>query len=60
MATRLAVRASHPFYDALFVATAIKDQTQMMTFDVNWQQFEISAVFGVRIRALICKSEGRT
>lgn len=33
MALELAVQASHPFYDTLFVATAIQDQTQVVTFD---------------------------
>lgn len=33
IALNLAVRASHSFYDALFVATAIWEQVQVITFD---------------------------
>ena len=29
----LAVQASHPFYDALFIAAATKEQVQVITFD---------------------------
>lgn len=33
VALELAVRASHPFYDALFIAAAIREQVQVLTFD---------------------------
>lgn len=33
IALALAVRASHSFYDALFVAVAIREQVQVITFD---------------------------
>ena len=33
VALELAVRASHPFYDALFIAAAIRKQVQVITFD---------------------------
>lgn len=33
LALELAVQASHPFYDTLFVAAAIKEQVQVITFD---------------------------
>lgn len=33
MALELAVQASHPFYDTLFVAAAIQEQVQVVTFD---------------------------
>jgi len=33
VALELAVRASHPFYDALFIAAAIREQVQVITFD---------------------------
>jgi predicted nucleic acid-binding protein len=33
MALELAVRAGHSFYDTLFVAAAIQEKTQLVTFD---------------------------
>lgn len=33
IALELAVRANHSFYDALFVAVAIREQAQVITFD---------------------------
>lgn len=33
VALELAVRANHPFYDALFIAAAIREQVQVITFD---------------------------
>lgn len=33
MALELAVRAGHSFYDTLFVAVAIQEKTQLVTFD---------------------------
>lgn len=33
VALQLAVGASHPFYDTLFVAAAIREQVQVITFD---------------------------
>lgn len=33
LALELAVQASHPFYDTLFIATAIREQVEVMTFD---------------------------
>lgn len=35
LALELAVQASHPFYDALFVAAAIREQVQLITFDLK-------------------------
>lgn len=35
LALELAVQASHPFYDALFVAAAIREQVQVITFDLK-------------------------
>jgi predicted nucleic acid-binding protein len=33
MALELAVQAGHSFYDTLFVATAVQEKTQLVTFD---------------------------
>lgn len=33
VALELAVRVNHPFYDALFIAAAIREQVQVITFD---------------------------
>jgi predicted nucleic acid-binding protein len=33
IALRLAVEANHSFYDALFVAAAVREQVQVITFD---------------------------
>lgn len=33
VALELAVQASHPFYDTLFIAAAIREQVQVITFD---------------------------
>ncbi len=33
VALELAVQASHPFYDALFIAATIREQVQVITFD---------------------------
>lgn len=35
LALELAVQANHPFYDALFVAAAIREQVQLVTFDTK-------------------------
>ncbi|BAY16257.1 tRNA(fMet)-specific endonuclease VapC [Anabaenopsis circularis NIES-21] len=43
-ALRLAVEASHSFYDTLFVATAIQSDTQVLTYDQK-----LAAKFGDRI-----------
>ncbi|GBE92670.1 type II toxin-antitoxin system VapC family toxin [Nostoc cycadae] len=43
-ALRLAVAASHSFYDTLFVATAIQSDTQVLTYDQK-----LAAKFGDRI-----------
>ncbi|BBD59673.1 tRNA(fMet)-specific endonuclease VapC [Nostoc sp. HK-01] len=43
-ALKLAVEASHSFYDTLFVATAIQSDTQVLTYDQK-----LAAKFGDRI-----------
>ncbi|MBD2493848.1 type II toxin-antitoxin system VapC family toxin [Nostoc sp. FACHB-280] len=43
-ALRLAVEASHSFYDTLFVAAAIQSDTQVLTYDQK-----LAAKFGDRI-----------
>lgn len=35
LALELAVQASHPFYDTLFIAAAIREQVQVITFDLK-------------------------
>lgn len=38
LALELAVKHSHSFYDAVFVATSIQEQTQLLTYDVKLAQ----------------------
>ncbi len=45
VALKLAVDASHPFYDTLFVAAAIQSDTQVLTFDRK-----LATKFGDRIQ----------
>lgn len=47
VALELAVRASHSFYDALFVATAIRENDQVITFDRK-----LAAKFPEQVRLL--------
>ncbi|MBD2452622.1 type II toxin-antitoxin system VapC family toxin [Nostoc sp. FACHB-87] len=44
VALRLAVEASHSFYDTLFVAAAIQSNTQVLTYDQK-----LAAKFGDRV-----------
>lgn len=46
-ALELAVQANHSFYDALFVATAIREQVQVLTFDRK-----LATKFPERVRLL--------
>jgi predicted nucleic acid-binding protein len=48
LALKLAVEASHSFYDTLFVAAAIQSDTQVLTYDQK-----LAAKFGDRIVLLV-------
>ncbi len=47
VALELAVQASHPFYDTLFIAAAIREQVQVITFDRK-----LAAKFPDRVKLL--------